>query len=354
MVTEALVGGGAERQLALLAASLPAEWSASVVTLSDGVFREVLEAAHVQTTVAARTSRWDVRPAAAVWRAVRNGSPTVVHTWGWMSTAAALPACRAFGVPLVDGGIRLGHVPPRRGRVQRFFARRADLVVANSRAGLRAFGFEGDSRGRVVYNGFDATRLVGLQPVRHDEGVVSVVMAARMWPGKDFALLIRAAEILGHEEPNRWRFVLVGAGPLREGLLRQAQRVRDCVVDFPEVGIEALPVVASADVGVLVTERGLHAEGCSNTIMEYMALGLPVVCSDSGGNREIVDDEGTALVVPPGDVDALVRALRRLGADIALRSSLGAAGLALADSRFSLDAFVDGFVRIYREASETG
>ena len=168
MVTEGLAGGGAERQLALLATSLPPEWSVSVLSLSDGAFREVLEAAHVQTAIAARSSRWDVRPAGAVWRAVRELEPSVVHTWGWMSTAAALPACRILGVPLIDGSIRLGHVPPRRGRVQRFFARRADLVVANSHAGLRAFGFDQDRAG--------ACRL---QRLRHDETVWVAHRAAR-------------------------------------------------------------------------------------------------------------------------------------------------------------------------------
>ena len=108
MVTDAFGLGGAERQLALLASSMPDDWTVRVVSMSDGVFRDVLEAAHIQVTIARRSHRLDVRPAATVWRTVHDWRPSVVHTWGWMSTAAALPACRRWKVPLVDGSIRFG------------------------------------------------------------------------------------------------------------------------------------------------------------------------------------------------------------------------------------------------------
>ena len=98
------------------------------------------------------------------------------------------------------------------------------------------------------------------------------------------------------------------------------------MIEFPDMGLEVMPAVASADVGVLLTPPGRHAEGCSNSIMEYMALGLPVVCTDNGGNREIVDDHVTGLVIPPSDVDALVDALRVLSVDPRLRAQFGAAG----------------------------
>jgi glycosyltransferase involved in cell wall biosynthesis len=221
-------------------------------------------------------------------------------------------------------------------------------VVANSNAGLRAFGFDQDRRGHVVYNGFDKTRLLGLDVVRSTEGPTRVVMAARMEPEKDFPLLLHAASILGQTEPGRWRFVLVGAGPERQKLLSRARSIRGCSLEFPEMGLEVLPAVASADIGVLLTTPKLLAEGCSNSIMEYMALGLPVVCSDSGGNREIVEHGITGFVIPPADVDALVAALRSLGSDAGLRASLGNAGRQSADSRFSVERFAEDFLTIYR------
>ena len=351
MIADVLAHGGAERQLALLASSILGQVSVRVITMSDGPYRQVLENAGVAVVVTPRTCRFDVRPAVAVWRAVRDWRPSVVHSWGLISTAAALPACRRWRVPLVEGSIRVGWRQPRRGRILRFLAGRADAVVANSNAGLRAFGFDHDRRGHVVYNGFDKSRLLGLDVVRGTENRVGVVMAARMRPVKDFSLLLQAATVLGEAEPDRWRFILAGSGSERERLLAQARRVRGCVLEFPETGLEVLPAVASADIGVLLTAPDFGAEGCSNTIQEYMALGLPVVCSDGGGNREIVEDGISGIVIPPADVDALVRALRSLGSDADLRARLGNAGREFADSRFSVERYVEDFLTIYREVS---
>ena len=83
------------------------------------------------------------------------------------------------------------------------------------------------------------------------------------------------------------------------------------------------------------------AEGISNTILEAMASGLPVIATRVGGNAELVEDGTTGALVPAADSEALARgdaALRR-----AIRSSRGAhgrAGRARVERRFSLDAMV--------------
>jgi len=59
--------------------------------------------------------------------------------------------------------------------------------------------------------------------------------------------------------------------------------------------------VQQADVGVLMTNPELAFEGLSDSILECMALGLPVVCGDGGGDPELVVDGATGFIVPPGD-----------------------------------------------------
>ncbi len=133
------------------------------------------------------------------------------------------------------------------------------------------------------------------------EGTV-VVMAARMHPAKDWRLFFEAARALAREEPG-WRFVAVGDGPERATLLAEAADLVDAgVMEFPEGGLEVLPLIAAADIGVLVTDPRYHAEGCSNSIMEYMACGLPVVCTDSGGNPELVPTGSPACSCRLSDV----------------------------------------------------
>ena len=115
LLADSLGNGGAERQLALLAAGLPEAWQRRVCALGGGPFESHLRAKGVAVEVLTRRSRLDPLPAAALWRTLIASSPDVVHSWGWMSTLVAGPLCRLMGVTLVDGTIRAGGV--RRVRV---------------------------------------------------------------------------------------------------------------------------------------------------------------------------------------------------------------------------------------------
>ena len=109
--------------------------------------------------------------------------------------------------------------------------------------------------------------------------------------------------------------------------------------------------------------RGLDAyvlpslgEGISNTILEAMATGLPVVATDVGGSPELVQPGLTGELVPSGDVEAMARAILRLCADRAVARAMGLAARRQAQQRFSLDAMVRAYGDLYRSelASRTG
>ncbi len=349
MVADGMWNGGAERQLALLASSLPAPWSASVVSMQDGPYRPVLEGLGIGVDVVPRRFRFDITPAFRMWRAAARISPDIVHSWGWMSTLAMVPFCRARGIPLVAGTIRRGDLPPRRAWGYRLGMALSDTVVANSRAGLEAFGIPEGARGHVVYNGFDCARLAGA--VRAGDAATTngfvAVMAARMADGKDWAVLLDAARRLAAEAAG-WTVIALGDGPDRAGLVHQAaDLIASGTMQFPDPGLEVVPALMTADVGVLLSDPRSHAEGCSNAIMEYMACGLPVVCTDSGGNPELVEDGVTGFLVPPRDADALVSALRSLRKDPGRAADMGREGRLRLEPRFSVATMVDAYVRIY-------
>ena len=189
LLTDDLGNGGLERQLALLAKTLPAQWDRRVFSLQDGPFAAVLRDADVPVDIHPRASRLDVRPALRLWQVLHRWRPDIVHSWGWMCSLAAGPACRALGIPMIDGTIREGQ--PRRmtrvkGRPGMWFARR---VVANSHAGLRACGIRGP-KGLVVWNGFDTARLVLCDaPQDRGESPFTVVMTGRMTPAQGLPIV---------------------------------------------------------------------------------------------------------------------------------------------------------------------
>jgi len=354
MLKEALPTGGAERQLALIMKELPPAWERRVWVMDGGPFADVIAADGYRVDSAPRTARFDVRPAASLWRLLREWRPDLVHSWDWMSTAAALPLCRALGIPIVDATIRNGIVR-RRGSLQRRLSQAAStLVVSNSQAGLTAWGV-GARKGRVVYNAFDAQRLAVAGP-RADHaaggaGPYTVVMTGRMVAHKDFSAPIAAARELDRAQPGRWRFLLLGDGPERPRLVAEAGVLRERgVVTFVDPGLEVLPLVRQADAGVLMSNEAQHREGCSNAIMEYMSCGLPVVCSSGGGNPELVLEGETGYLVPSGDSRALADALAFLAAHPEIAHRLGEAGRRRIHEDFSVPRLMRSMERVYWEA----
>ncbi len=344
--------GGAERQLALTTKYLPAEWERRVWTMAGGPFADVIAAQGHRVYIRPRAARMDVRPAWDLWRLLWDWRPDVVHSWDWMASSAALPLCAVLRIPVIDGTIRAGFVEPHRPGMRRLCMTLSQRVIANSMAGLLAYGVPA-AKGRVVYNGFDPERLAlcEAKPERHDSATV-VVMTGRMTPQKDFSTVIRAARNLDANDRQRWRFVLVGYGPDRQRLLSEARDLTERgVTTFIDPGPEALPAIREADIGVLMTDEREHREGCSNALMEYMACGLPVICTRGGGNPELVLDGETGYLIDAGSSGLLVERLRGLAENPEVAHRMGVAGRRRLMEQFSTERMLADLLDVYREVA---
>ena len=150
--------------------------------------------------------------------------------------------------------------------------------------------------------------------------------------------------------------MLVGDGADRARLMAAAPTSsrpgRSC---SPRPGLEVLSLVRAADVGVLMTNPALAREGLSNSIMEYMALGLPVVCGDGGGNPELVRDGITGFIVPQGDPE---RAGREAGLPARARGSSAEPWAPPAGPGYAASSrsrrMVARMLRVYAEAMDGG
>jgi sugar transferase (PEP-CTERM/EpsH1 system associated) len=142
------------------------------------------------------------------------------------------------------------------------------------------------------------------------------------------------------------RLALVGDGPLRQALegevsaagLMDAVWISGSRDDVPEL-------MRAMDVFVLGSKR----EGISNTVLEAMASGLPVIASANGGNLELIEEDVTGILVPPEDSARLAEAIFRYVEDEALRRSHGAAARKRALERYSLDVMMKSYADLYRK-----
>lgn len=155
-----------------------------------------------------------------------------------------------------------------------------------------------------------------------------------------------AAEVVSHAP--RTRFLVVGDGPLRPALERQAT----------DLGIGSHVVFAGArsDVPRLLAAMRVFVmpslyEGGPYTVLEAMAMSRPVIATSVGLVPDVVQDHATGLIVPIADSSALARAVLELLADEDLARRLAASGREAVVARFSLDAMIAGMSRIYRDVA---
>jgi glycosyltransferase involved in cell wall biosynthesis len=204
---------------------------------------------------------------------------------------------------------------------------------------------------RVIRNGIDTSRFnpARRETARHRLGLreedVAIGAVGRLVPVKDQATLLAALSQL-KKEGAPFRAFLAGDGPLLDGLSAQARDggIADQIV-FLGARADIEDVLAAYDVFVLSSV----SEGLSNTILEAMSTGLPVVATRVGGADELVEHDHTGVLVPPSDSPAMAAAIRRLLENQQLRKSMGAAGRRRAETEFSLTRMIASYEDLYLE-----
>ena len=358
--------GGAERQLYELGRMLLGSHYRPIVftLLPDGPYIDLLQKAGVQVFVFPRKHRFDPFPIWQISRLMRREKVMILHTYGFYGSVYGILATLFFRPPLVISSERATRswVRPLNNplyfAVQRYLARRTDYLVANAEA-VKNFvaaekGISADKVG-VIYNGVDVTRFSNLDREREailrttlgiadDEKLVGVI--ARLDPMKDHVTFLRAVPFILQYAPNT-RFLIVGAGRLRdelESLTRQLAIADRVIFTGSQQGDQLIDMMSALDILVSSSKEG---EGCSNAILEAMALRKPVVATRIGGSPELVIDGKTGLLVDAQDPIALAEAIRRLLEDDSLRNTLGAAGYQRMLSRFSVQRMVQETVELY-------
>lgn len=355
--------GGLENGVANLVNRLPAaRFRHAVIALTEVTdFRRRIQRADVEFVALGKGAGHGIKLAPQLYRLFRRLRPSIVHTRNLAALEATLPAALArvpvrlhgehgWDVSDPGGENRKNRLIRRLYRpfVTHYVALSADLErYLRQRVGVPA------ARVSQIYNGVDTARFVP-PPVRSAiegcpfaSGDWLVGTVGRLAAVKNQAALVRAvarACTQDSEAAARMRLVIVGDGPQR-GKVEDALRAS---------GVADRVWLAGARDDVAAILRGLDcfvlpsiAEGVSNTILEAMASGLPVVATGVGGNPELIDDGVSGRLVPAGDDDALAAVLLDCMRDGPRAQRLGRAARLTVERRFSLDRMAADYAGLY-------
>jgi glycosyltransferase involved in cell wall biosynthesis len=313
-----------------------------------------------------REIRWadDVVAFWKIYRLLRRERPHIVHTHTAKAGLLGRLAARLAGVPAVvhtfHGHVFHGYFPPWKTRIfvliERWLAKRTDRLLAVSdrvRADLLALGIGAPDRVLTVPLGLDLTpffacgsrrgRLRAELSVPADEALVGII--ARLVPIKRHERFLRAAAELARAGVH-CRFLVVGDGERRAELETLASTLGVAArVHFLGWRRDLERVYADLDVAVLCSDN----EGSPVSLIEAMAAGVAVVATRVGGVPDVVDDGITGLLVAPGDVPALARAIVSLLVDPERRRRMGAAGRERVAETYGADRLVADMDRLYAD-----
>jgi sugar transferase (PEP-CTERM/EpsH1 system associated) len=361
--------GGLENGIVNLINGMPAHrWRHAVVSLTDvsAEFARRIERRDVRCIALGKRPGHLVRYYPQLFRLFRELGPAIVHTRNLAALEAVVPAWAA-GVPVRIHGEHGWDMQDPAGKRRRYrHVRRLYRPFVNRYVALsrhledyleRQVGIAGE-RVSQIYNGVNTERFrpsrEGRLPIAgcpfRDPGQWLLGTVGRMEAIKDPLTLAQAfVRIQEHGSvPSRQlRLVVVGEGALRDAVRQVLERagVLDRVwfagerTDVPEI-------MRGLDCFVLPS----LAEGVSNTILEAMASGLPVVATRVGGNSELIESGLTGVLVPPANADALANAILDYLGDRSTARRHAKAALRVVEARFSLARMVADYSVVYERS----
>jgi glycosyltransferase involved in cell wall biosynthesis len=245
-----------------------------------------------------------------------------------------------------------GH--PRAASIERFLHSKMRVLVANAKPVRDQLIAEGapPEHTLLLHSGVDLERFgripdraVARQQFDLKPDVLVIAIVANLIPYKGHSDLIDALGRIASEIDQRWMLLVAGRDDGTGLALKKQAQSLGIAANIRWLGlIDDVPVLwRAADIGVLAS----HQEGLPNSLLEAMALGVPMVATKVGGVTDIATDEEDALLVSPRAPQALATALLRLTNSPELRLRLGRAAKARVHNTFSLQACVDSYRHLY-------
>lgn len=285
------------------------------------------------------------------YRYCRIFNPDIIHTWGRMTTFYSIPTKLIRRIPLIsslvaDAQKNFGNIS-----INNFFHYTdtffSDAILSNSDAGLIAYRIR-SPKAKVIRNGVNLKRFqqqFDTALMRKELGITTdfvVVMVAAFSKFKDYDLFLDVAKEIGKMRDDV-TFIGVGDGPqwirIKQRVLNE--KLTNVLLTGKKINVEA--IIAATDIGILCT----NCEGISNSIIEYMALGKPVISTDIiGGSKELIVEGVTGYCIERS-IEKIVPLINLLLDNIDLRISLGNSGIQRISSHFSIRRMGEDFINLY-------
>lgn len=348
MLADNLVKGGKERRLVeLLRYFDNISVKITLIILREKVeYPEVYDFKNTELIIVKRNIKQDPSVFFKLFGICRKIKPDIIHSWGSMPSIYALPSVIFLRIPLINAMIADAKCSSQerfRLKVTKPFSK---IILSNSRAGLKAYGVN-DSIGLVIYNGFNFDRLVNINNSVYKKSTkYSIGMVAAFYSRKDYQTYLSVANEITKLRDDV-TFYAVGDGEQKEKYTLLYAENKRIVFTGNINNVESL--IEILDIGVLLSNSNEHLEGISNSILEIMAFGRPVIASKGGGTDEIIDDRQNGFLIDAFSNDQLKDRIWFLLENESTRLKMGEKAKMDIREKFSIDQMCKKTFQLYEK-----
>ena len=355
--------GGAERQFSELVRGISKIQGINPYVFylesSNGGYAAELQNVGVHPVHLTRKCKYDFSLVYRLSRIIKSLDIDIVHSFMSMSGLIACLSARVCNTPVICSSIRDSNVENGLKstislRVQSVLA---NVLVANSKAGLKSRFKSLKPKYRVVYNGIDLARFKAnsheIQRMKKRFHLQRfdrfVTMIASFTLFKDHNTFLEAASIVIERCP-RTGILVVGDGPNRLNLEQKAFElgIQENVI-FTGYTKHVTEILFFTNVSVLMTNASVILEGLSNSLLESMSMGIPVVASKGGGTDEVIQHGLNGYLIEPYNALGLAEFITKLLHDESLSRNMGSMGRLTIKKKFNFTEFLQNYISLYNE-----
>lgn len=274
--------------------------------------------------------------------------PDIVQTWGGISTLIPVLLRPFFRYKLI-GAYVADADSPKLLSLETAYPLFCNKVVGNSIIGLDAYRVPVKKR-VLIHNGFNEMRFnktISQKDKKYELGIDTqyvVAMLAAFWENKDWACYLNTAKKIIRER-NDISFLAIGAGVTWEEHNRMITDEERFCIKMLGRRDDVDEILQICDLTVLTSN---HGEGVSNSIMESMAWGVPVVATNSGGTPEIIEDGINGILLQKNDVDILSYEILNLIENVDKRKRMGENAAKTVKDGFLLEEMTQKYIELYQ------
>ncbi|MCK4664617.1 MAG: glycosyltransferase [Bacteroidales bacterium] len=354
---ESLHSGGKERRLVELIKGLqqyPDIKCELVLTKKNIHYRDIFDTGIKIHYIVRKYIKKNPKLFFLFYKICKKYNPDIIHVWGNMVAIYSIPAKLFLKIPMINNQIMDA---PKKNIIKKGLLSYkiifpfSDLIISNSKAGLKSYNAP-KTKSRVIYNGFNFDRiknLIGPSEIRREFNITTkyvICMVASFSDKKDYYTYIKAAISILDKRRNV-TFLCIGAG--NDSFYRKLVKPEYTEnIKFLGRQENAESIMNICDIGILTTNPDNHGEGISNALMEFMALGKPVIATDGGGTKELIMYNENGFLISPKSPTVLAEKIIMLLDDSKQRNILGERGREIIRSKFNIEKMTESFVDVYK------